>query len=417
MSELMHLIYSSAATQHFGRDELVELLDRARTTNSKLDISGMLLYIDGSFLQVLEGAPDQVDALFSHIAKDSRHTTVVTIIREPIAKRTFSDWSMGFADVSTDDLNAIDGLNDFFTGEACFTGLGAGRTKKLLNAFKSGRWRSRIEGINPPATPSVAREREPSAPPTPDPAPPELALDIENLAVSFAFQPIVDVANQQISSYEAIVKTDSGGSAEEFLSPHMAGPNSGLLQRELQHRAIALAAKLGLNTGLTLKYSASGIEEADQLMSETLEIGERYGFTGNQITLEIDQDQLTGDTSWFAAVIQKQRGLGLRFSIDHFGDGRSGLSLIDAYQPDSVALNRNLVTGIESHGARQAIVRGVIQTCDDLGIDLIAKHVETEAEIAWFRYEGVELFQGTIIAPPTFEELSGDIGYTERLAA
>ncbi len=417
MSELMHLIYSSAATQQFDRDALVHLLDRARKTNSELNISGMLLYIDGSFLQVLEGAPDQVEALFDRISGDPRHSTVVRIISEPIAKRTFSDWSMGFAEVSADDLNEVDGLNDFFTGQACFSELGPGRTKKLLHAFKSGRWRSRIEGVLPKAPPSSASEHPEPASPGVSASPPPGTPGLDALPVSFAFQPIFDVTSHTISSYEAIVCDEAGGSADAVLSSYTSTEQSGLLQRELHLRAVALAAKLGLQTGLTLKYAARGVEEADQLMSATLEIARSHGFSNNQVTLEIDQRELVGDSSWFASVIQKQRGLGLRFSIDHFGDARSGLSLIDAYQPDSVALNKNLVANIETHGTRQAIVRGVIQTCQDLGIDLIAKYVETEAEVAWFRSEGVDLFQGTVIAPPTFEALLPDVRYSGPVAA
>jgi len=55
--------------------------------------------------------------------------------------------------------------------------------------------------------------------------------------------------------------------------------------------------------------------------------------------------------------------------------------------------------------SRQAIVRGVCQTCNDLGIDLIAKHVETYDEYKWFCEEDINLIQGDFIAKPEFEQL------------
>jgi EAL domain-containing protein (putative c-di-GMP-specific phosphodiesterase class I) len=70
-----------------------------------------------------------------------------------------------------------------------------------------------------------------------------------------------------------------------------------------------------------------------------------------------------------------------------------------------ISLNKNLVQGIDSNAARQAIVRGVTQTCAELGIAIIAKHVETLAEYAWLRCNGIHLFQGDLIANPAFEQL------------
>ncbi len=91
--------------------------------------------------------------------------------------------------------------------------------------------------------------------------------------------------------------------------------------------------------------------------------------------------------------------------IDDFGSGHAGLALLDHYQPEMISLSMWLVRGIESHGARQAILRGLVQTCSDLGIDIIAKGVETHEEYGWLRDEGIDLFQGYLFAKPGFEQL------------
>ena len=72
-----------------------------------------------------------------------------------------------------------------------------------------------------------------------------------------------------------------------------------------------------------------------------------------------------------------------------------------------VKLDMKLVRGIESHGPRQAIVRAILQACNDLGIDLLAEGVETVDEFRWFRDEGVQYFQGYLLAKPAFEKLPG----------
>ena len=70
-----------------------------------------------------------------------------------------------------------------------------------------------------------------------------------------------------------------------------------------------------------------------------------------------------------------------------------------------ISLNEDLVRDIDVNGAKQAIVRGILQTCDDLGIDIIAKHVNSEDEYQWLIDEGISLIQGDFIAKPAFESL------------
>jgi hypothetical protein len=107
----------------------------------------MLLYSDGNFFQVLEGEAATVDALYEKLHRDKRHQQLTLIIREPIARRSFADWSMGFSSATPEELAKIDGLNDFFEAGSCFTDLDSGRAKKLLAAFAEGSWRVNLLGI------------------------------------------------------------------------------------------------------------------------------------------------------------------------------------------------------------------------------------------------------------------------------
>jgi len=141
---LIHIIYASAESRSLSQDDLDLILRQSRRNNARLGITGILLYAEGSFFQVLGGPAEAVDTLYETIAADPRHCKVTQIIREPIARRVFQDWTMGYSRLTKAELRDIDGLNDFFADATCFTELDPGRAKKLLKAFIAGRWHERI---------------------------------------------------------------------------------------------------------------------------------------------------------------------------------------------------------------------------------------------------------------------------------
>jgi len=137
---LKHVIYTSAAVAPFDPSALKAILELARTRNSERSVTGMLLFSEGSFFQVLEGDEKTLDELFTAIAADPRHKRVTKIIDEPIARRDFSAWSMGFAEAAAAELTGVEGLSDFYQDGNSFVSLQPGRAKKLLSAFADGRW-------------------------------------------------------------------------------------------------------------------------------------------------------------------------------------------------------------------------------------------------------------------------------------
>ncbi|MEO8032776.1 MAG: BLUF domain-containing protein [Gemmatimonadota bacterium] len=143
--KLTHLIYTSAAAPGFEPADLRSILQLARVKNARLSVTGILLYTAGSFFQVLEGAEATLAELFAVIARDPRHRRITKIIQEAVARRTFADWSMGYTELAAGDLEAVEGLSDFFARGSSLADLGAGRAKKLLSAFGQGRWRTRLQ--------------------------------------------------------------------------------------------------------------------------------------------------------------------------------------------------------------------------------------------------------------------------------
>jgi hypothetical protein len=142
---LMHCVYCSASTKiPLSSTELESLLEECRHNNSKADITGILLYQNGSFFQVLEGEHAAVEALFNKISLDKRHHQTKKIIFEPITTRSFAAWTMGFPKITSKELATIPGLSDFFHHGTSYVELGEGRAKSLLAAFKDGKWRASL---------------------------------------------------------------------------------------------------------------------------------------------------------------------------------------------------------------------------------------------------------------------------------
>lgn len=109
---LKQLAYLSRATRELSRDDLRQLLRQARRRNRDLDVTGLLLVDPPIFLQILEGPPDSVDAVFASIREDPRHTDVdVLYSNDRCPEREFARWRMGcriLGDRRPEDLHGLD---------------------------------------------------------------------------------------------------------------------------------------------------------------------------------------------------------------------------------------------------------------------------------------------------------------------
>ena len=104
---LHHLIYSSTATINLTEAELHRLLDHWRMNNSRLGITGLLLYSEGHILQVLEGDAEMVHQLYATIAADLRHRSVVKLADGTVPSRAFAEWSMQMRTVDAADFTRL----------------------------------------------------------------------------------------------------------------------------------------------------------------------------------------------------------------------------------------------------------------------------------------------------------------------
>ena len=135
---MFFMVYVSSAVTPFTHSELTDLLEKSRVNNAALDISGMLLYKDGNFMQVLEGDETAVRALYDKVARDPRHRGVLVLLQGTLAERQFPDWSMGFRDLKAADALAVPGYNEFLNTPLTDARFSSDPTQsqKLLNVFK-----------------------------------------------------------------------------------------------------------------------------------------------------------------------------------------------------------------------------------------------------------------------------------------
>jgi hypothetical protein len=113
-TRLISLVYTSNAARDFDDKALRELLDECRFKNARHDITGMLLFRNGRFFQILEGPNRIVRDLIERIAGDPRHNNVRILIDADIERREFPDWTMGYRPMAVAEHAVPEGFRDTF---------------------------------------------------------------------------------------------------------------------------------------------------------------------------------------------------------------------------------------------------------------------------------------------------------------
>ena len=114
----------------------------SRRNNIRDGITGMLLFEDGTFLQVLEGEEEAVDRTYTRIAGDPRHKKILLIARFELEQRSFNDWEMGYFDASGGKLLQLPGYSGFLNKKTVeLEKIEEGdKAREVLLNFKQGAW-------------------------------------------------------------------------------------------------------------------------------------------------------------------------------------------------------------------------------------------------------------------------------------
>lgn len=109
------LLYASAASPSLDGSEMLKILEHSREANAQRDVTGILLYCEGSIIQLLEGDEATVKSLFETIAADKRHDNVQRLYNSTNPQRQFPDWTMGYEELPANiaaDLGDLEQLAD-----------------------------------------------------------------------------------------------------------------------------------------------------------------------------------------------------------------------------------------------------------------------------------------------------------------
>ena len=214
--------------------------------------------------------------------------------------------------------------------------------------------------------------------------------------LAMAYQPIVSWSRREAYGYEALMRP-----AEASL------PNPGAL--------LTAAEQLGRlhDLGRVVRERALVPFEASppgallflnlhpqDLLDEALFGAGPLAAAAPRIVLELTERASLHEVHDVRARVARLRGLGYRLAIDDLGAGYAGLTTFALLDPEVVKIDMGLVRDIDRAPTQRAIVRGLVSTCRDLSIEVIAEGIETESERDVLLDLGVDLLQGYLFARP-----------------
>ncbi|MFO0909554.1 MAG: EAL domain-containing protein [Isosphaeraceae bacterium] len=233
------------------------------------------------------------------------------------------------------------------------------------------------------------------------------ALEREEFWV--AYQPIVELANEQIAGFEALVRWNHPErglvSPGEFIP---AAEETGLIipldlwvireacrQLAIWHAEFAHADPLMLSVNLSSQQFAQSklLDRLDQIIHDT-------GVGPEHVKLEVTESVLMGHADSAAAKLRQLKDRGFKLSMDDFGTGYSSLSYLHQFPCNVLKIDRSFVSRIGPRGENSEIVATIIALAHNLGMKVVAEGVETAEQAARLRALHCEYGQGYYFSKP-----------------
>lgn len=389
---LHQLIYRSKKSQWVGSADIRSIIEKSSINNRGRDISGILVFDGEYFLQVLEGSQSQVLECLCRIQADPAHSQLVILLDEIINEREFPTMGMQLIESKVGVVSKLDGglsnlstiiqlLDDSSTNT---------KANMIIRAFRNGRWSICDELI------SLQRKT-----PLPSKTPIRKNMVEGSYPHFFAFQPIVNIDQMKVTSVEALIRGFGGTPPHtvlDGLDPHALSK----LDVESKLTALSMIAELGFEGSVSLNLQPMSLISYPGAVKLIADHAQSLGISTKRLVIEVTEDQAIENLDEFMSTIDSARLAGMRLSIDDFGAGFAGLSLLADFQPHTIKIDRKIIDRINESGPRQAIVMSVLEFSDRLGIEVIAEGIEKEADLAWLLAAGVRQFQGYHFARPTY---------------
>ena len=174
------------------------------------------------------------------------------------------------------------------------------------------------------------------------------------IAVTTAFQPIVDVTTNKLFAYEALVRGTAAGGDGSVLSAIEAA-NRYAFDQQWRLKATELASTFfdqGDDFGLSINFMSDAVYEPRACIGQALAAATRTKFPAKNIIFEFTENEQL-DTAHLFNILRSCRDMGFRTAIDDFGAGHADLALLAEFRPDIAKLDTAPIRSMDTDTARQ----------------------------------------------------------------
>jgi diguanylate cyclase (GGDEF)-like protein/PAS domain S-box-containing protein len=248
----------------------------------------------------------------------------------------------------------------------------------------------------------------------------DLRLAIEREEFRILFQPVISLRTGRIAGLEALVRWEHPQrglvSPDDFLTvaeeTGLVVPMGNWVLRQACRR---LAEWRRDNPGvvdvtISVNLSARQFVHPD-LVARVTDALEESGLPARCLRLEFTESVLIEREEPVIDTFAKLHALGIRLDLDDFGTGYSSLGYLHRFDLDALKIDRSFVSNIGPQGERAEIVRTIVALANNLGMEVIAEGVETQAQLAVLQGAECDLVQGYLFGGALSAEEMG-----ERLA-
>lgn len=219
--------------------------------------------------------------------------------------------------------------------------------------------------------------------------------ELIKLEIDFAFQPIFNAKNLEISAYEALMR------------PKGKPPLT--LIAEYQQKKKLHVIELATCFGATMEYKKRGYDKYLCLNSFPSEVMshaqielyfECFPEMDGKIIVEMLEYTELNKYKWTEKKDEISHNE-MKVALDDYSTGNNDISAVDFFLPQYVKLDRSLISNVHNDKAKQAKINELVAHFHEREIEVVAEGVETEAEFTYLRMNtGVDYLQGYYLAMP-----------------
>ncbi|WP_413171534.1 EAL domain-containing protein [Anabaena azotica] len=159
------------------------------------------------------------------------------------------------------------------------------------------------------------------------------------------------------------------------------------------------------NLNIAVNISACQLKTAN-FSEKIMEIITETGIAPELLELELTETIFIQDIESVKQKLTALSNQGIKISIDDFGTGYSSFKYLQEFSFHNLKIERYFISNIDHFKNKQALVKSIIQTADNLKLNIIAEGVETKKELDWLINNNCEIVQGYFFSPPlSIEEL------------